>query len=141
MTGNVVFVGFALAQAPGFSLAASLIALVGLLVRAGVGGAASRRLHNNRGVLLRNGVAAELILVAVAAALATALGTASNDAARDSIVAFVAVGFGIQNAISRRLAVPDITTNQVPEEGRLVIILMDRTIPVGAPTITVACSC
>ena len=38
MTGNVVFVGFALAGAPGFSLAASLFALGGFLV-----GAARRR--------------------------------------------------------------------------------------------------
>src|SRR4051812_35232094 len=38
MTGNIVFVGFALAGAPGFSLAASLSALGGFLVGAGVGG-------------------------------------------------------------------------------------------------------
>jgi uncharacterized membrane protein YoaK (UPF0700 family) len=111
MTGNVVFVGFALARAPGFSLAASLIALAGFLVGAGIGGSAARRLYDNRGVLLRNVVAAELVLVAFAAALATTFGTASNNATRDSIVALVAVGLGIQNAASRRLAVPDITTS------------------------------
>jgi uncharacterized membrane protein YoaK (UPF0700 family) len=32
MTGNVVFIGFALARAPGFSLSASLSALVGFLL-------------------------------------------------------------------------------------------------------------
>jgi uncharacterized membrane protein YoaK (UPF0700 family) len=32
MTGNVVFIGFALAGAPGFSLAASLLALAGFLI-------------------------------------------------------------------------------------------------------------
>lgn len=32
---------------------------------------------------------------------------------------------------------PDVTTNQIVEqEGRLVVILMDRTIPVGMPTLT-----
>jgi uncharacterized membrane protein YoaK (UPF0700 family) len=36
MTGNVVFIGFALAGAPGFSLIASLLALVGFLVGAAV---------------------------------------------------------------------------------------------------------
>ena len=34
MTGNVVFIGFALAGAPGFSLAASLLALAGFLLGA-----------------------------------------------------------------------------------------------------------
>jgi uncharacterized membrane protein YoaK (UPF0700 family) len=111
MTGNVVFVGFALARAPGFSLAASLIALAGFLVGAGIGGVAAHRLHENRGVLLRNVVAVELVLVAFAAALATAFGTGSNNATRDSIVALVAIALGIQNAASRRLAVPDITTS------------------------------
>src|SRR3989440_6119716 len=44
MTGNVVFVGFALAGASGFSLAASLSALGGFLVGAAIGGGAGERL-------------------------------------------------------------------------------------------------
>jgi uncharacterized membrane protein YoaK (UPF0700 family) len=38
MTGNVVFVGFAIAGVASFSLAASLLGLVGFLVGAGAGG-------------------------------------------------------------------------------------------------------
>src|SRR5829696_2858155 len=38
MTGNVVFIGFALAGAPGFSLVASVSALAGFLFGAAVGG-------------------------------------------------------------------------------------------------------
>src|SRR3954467_4250067 len=49
MTGNVVFVGFALAGAPGFSLAASLSALGGFLVGAAIGGVAVDRLGAHRG--------------------------------------------------------------------------------------------
>src|SRR5919201_855835 len=45
MTGNVVFVGFALAGASGFSLAASLSALGGFLVGAAIGGRAVRGLQ------------------------------------------------------------------------------------------------
>src|SRR4051812_49887058 len=52
MTGNVVFVGFALAGAPGFSLGASLSALGGFLVGAGVGGLAVDRLGSSRGRLV-----------------------------------------------------------------------------------------
>src|SRR5689334_10344302 len=43
MTGNVVFVAFAAAGAPGFSLVASLIALAGFLVGAVAGGRLTRR--------------------------------------------------------------------------------------------------
>jgi uncharacterized membrane protein YoaK (UPF0700 family) len=111
MTGNVVFVGFALAHAPGFSLAASLVALAGFLVGAAFGGVAVGRLAHNRGVLLRDVVAVELVLVAGAALLAAVAGTPIGNAVRDLIVALVALALGIQNAASRRLAVPDITTS------------------------------
>src|SRR6201994_987580 len=63
MTGNVVFVGFALAGAPGFSLAASLSALAGFLVGAAGRGAAVDRLGADRSRLLAWVAAAELALV------------------------------------------------------------------------------
>jgi hypothetical protein len=44
MTGNVVFTGFAIAGAPGFSLSASLFALFGFLVGAMIGGSLIGRL-------------------------------------------------------------------------------------------------
>lgn len=107
MTGNVVFTGFALVKAPGFSLSASLAALAGFLVGAFAAGGLTRRLGHDRGVLLRAGAAVELILVA--AALATTAGLPSA-AARVSIAALLALAMGIQNAVARRLAVPDLTT-------------------------------
>src|SRR5947209_6114267 len=48
MTGNVVFIGFALAGAPGFSLAASLLALAGFLLGAAAGGPVVTRLGASR---------------------------------------------------------------------------------------------
>jgi len=107
MTGNVVFSGFALVGAPGFSLSASLAALAGFLVGALGGGALNGRLGQDRGLLLRAGAAAELVLVAGALALTAALPGA---AARDGIAALLALAMGIQNAVARRLAVPDLTT-------------------------------
>jgi uncharacterized membrane protein YoaK (UPF0700 family) len=71
MTGNIVFVGFALAGASGFSLAPSLSALAGFLVGAAAGGAAVERLGAHRGHLLTVIAAAELALV-LAALLAAA---------------------------------------------------------------------
>ena len=68
MTGNVVFTGFALVGAPGFSLSASLAALAGFLVGALLGGSLTSRLGHDRGLLLRAGAAAELVLVSGALA-------------------------------------------------------------------------
>jgi hypothetical protein len=63
MTGNVVFVGFALSGAPGFSLSASLFALGGFLVGAFAGGAVAKKGTRNRAELLRNTVSIELALL------------------------------------------------------------------------------
>ncbi len=109
MTGNVVFTGFALVGAPGFSLGASLAALAGFLAGALLGGSLTQRLGHDRGLLLRAGAAAELVLVAAALALATTIGLATA-AGRDGDAALLALAMGIQNAVARRLAVPDLTT-------------------------------
>jgi uncharacterized membrane protein YoaK (UPF0700 family) len=95
MTGNVVFTGFALVGAPGFSLSASLAALAGFLVGALGGGGLTKRLGRDRGLLLRAGVAAELVLVAAALAMTAGLPAA---AARDGMAALLALAMGIQNA-------------------------------------------
>jgi uncharacterized membrane protein YoaK (UPF0700 family) len=107
MTGNVVFTGFALVGAPGFSLSASLAALAGFLVGALGGGSLTKRLGHDRGLLLRAGAAAELVLVAAALGMTAGLPAA---AARDGMAALLALAMGIQNAVARRLAVPDLTT-------------------------------
>jgi uncharacterized membrane protein YoaK (UPF0700 family) len=107
MTGNVVFSGFALVGVPGFSLSASLAALAGFLVGALGGGWLTGRLGRDRGLLLRAAAAAELVLAAGALVL-TAWLTAG--AARDGIAALLALAMGVQNAVARRLAVPDLTT-------------------------------
>ena len=109
MTGNVVFTGFALVGAPGFSLSASLAALAGFLAGALLGGSLTSRLGHDRGLLLQAGVAAELALVSGALVLATTTGLATA-AGRDGDAALLALAMGIQNAVARRLAVPDLTT-------------------------------
>src|SRR2546423_955443 len=74
MTGNIVFVGFALAGAAGFSLAASLAALAGFVVGARVGGRLSGRLGSDRAVLLTVGCGVELVFVAAALTVTAASG-------------------------------------------------------------------
>jgi uncharacterized membrane protein YoaK (UPF0700 family) len=110
MTGNVVFVGFALAGAPGFSLAASLSALAGFLVGALLGGSLVSRFGRHRGLLLRNTAAAELLLLLAALLVVLGVNSVLDSTSRDVVAALAALALGLQNAAVRRLAVPDLTT-------------------------------
>lgn len=110
MTGNVVFVGFALARAKGFSLAASLFALAGFLLGAVGGGSALRRQHRNRAALFREAMRAEFVLVSAALLIAVLVGVPIRGGEADAIAACLAAGLGLQNVVARRLAVPDLTT-------------------------------
>ena len=123
MTGNVVFAAFAVVGAPGFSLSASLFALGGFLVGAYAGGTLITRYGRDRGQLLRAGSAVELAFAAVALTIAAASGDpgvthgtiglaggAFGAAVTDALAALLALALGVQNAVARRLAVPDMTT-------------------------------
>jgi uncharacterized membrane protein YoaK (UPF0700 family) len=110
MTGNVVFVGFALAGASGFSLSASLSALGGFLVGAAVGGLAVERRGQHRGRLVAVVTGAELALVLAALLVAAIGGPHIDTAERDGIAALLALAMGAQNAAVRQLKVFDLTT-------------------------------
>ena len=110
MTGNVVFVGFAIAGAPGFSLSASLFALAGFLIGAYGGGVAIGRHGSNRGVLFRDGVIVELVFLIAALVVSAVSSTPFDGSVRDVIAITAAIALGLQNAVVRRLAVPDLTT-------------------------------
>jgi uncharacterized membrane protein YoaK (UPF0700 family) len=110
MTGNVVFVGFALAGASGFSLAASLSALAGFLVGAAAGGAVSERLRSHRGRLTTAVTTGELVLVLAALIVAASTGPHYGAGARNGIAALLASAMGAQNAAVRQLKVFDLTT-------------------------------
>jgi uncharacterized membrane protein YoaK (UPF0700 family) len=110
MTGNVVFVGFALAGAGGISLSASVSALAGFLVGAALGGAAVERLGAHRGRLLTAVTGAELVLVLAALLAAALAGPRPGTGAKVAIAALLALAMGAQNATVRRLKVFDLTT-------------------------------
>lgn len=110
MTGNVVFVGFALAGARGFSLSASLSALAGFLVGAALGGARVRRADAHRGRLTAAVAGSELGLVLIALLAAAGTGSHPGSAARDGIAGLLALAMGMQNAVVRQLKVFDLTT-------------------------------
>lgn len=110
MTGNVVFLGFALAGAGSLSVAASLVALGSFLLGALAGGWLVVRHSEHRGRLLRaaNVVQAALILAALVLALAVSEPLAAGP--RYGLILLLALAMGVQNAAALRLAVPEMTT-------------------------------
>ncbi len=110
MTGNVVFVGFAIAGAPGFSLSASLFALAGFLIGAYGGGLAIGRHDSNRATLFRDSSVVELAFLVAALIISAVAATPFDGQVKDAIAITAAIALGLQNAVVRRLAVPDLTT-------------------------------
>jgi uncharacterized membrane protein YoaK (UPF0700 family) len=109
MTGNVVFTGFALAGAPGLSVAASMAALAAFLVGAAAGGRLGAAFGDRRLRLLAIGCALQAVLVAAALVVAAVVsGPATRE--RYPLIVLLGLAMGLQNAVARRLAVPDLTT-------------------------------
>ncbi len=110
MTGNVVFLGFALAGAPGLSVTASLVSMVSFLAGALTGGRFGTRFAAHRGRLLTATTAVQAVLVAgTVIAVAVADGEV-NSPVRYTLIVLLGIAMGLQNAVARRLAVPDLTT-------------------------------
>ena len=109
-TGNVVFLGFAVAGAPGFSIAASLVALGAFGLGAFIGGTIGSRLGRHRGRLLSTAATIQSVFVAGAVVLAAISASPVAGGYRYALIVALAVAMGIQNATARKLAVPDLTT-------------------------------
>ncbi|MCE0766450.1 DUF1275 domain-containing protein [Pseudonocardia kujensis] len=112
MTGNVVITGFAIGGAPGFSLRTSLSVLVAFLLGAGAAGFLIDRIEG-RGALLRAAVLIEWVLLAVCLVLVVVHPPVVDSAATLAVAVIAAVAMGMQNAVGRRIAVPDLTTSVV----------------------------
>lgn len=110
MTGNVVFAGFAFAGAPGFSLVASFVALGGFVAGAVTGGRFVHRSHAHRGRMLLHALCAETACVLAALVVTLVSGSPYTGGVRFTLIALLALGLGLQNAVARALAVPDLKT-------------------------------
>lgn len=110
MTGNVVFVGFALAGAGGLSATASLIALGSFLVGARLGGWLVARNPGHRGHMLRAASSAQALLILLAFLLALSATEPLQKGIRYGVTAILALAMGAQNASAQSLAVPELTT-------------------------------
>ncbi|MCG8965852.1 MULTISPECIES: YoaK family protein [Streptomyces] len=110
MTGNVVFLGFALAGAPGLSVTASIVSLMSFLTGALAGGRLGTRFAAHRGRLLATTTALQAVLVAgTVIAVAVSDGEVTSPV-RYTLIVLLGIAMGMQNAVARRLGVPDLTT-------------------------------
>ncbi|MEU1087716.1 YoaK family protein [Streptomyces sp. NPDC005576] len=110
MTGNVVFLGFALAGAEGLSVLASLVSMAAFLTGALAGGRFGSRFAAHRGRLLAFTTALQAVLVLGALVAVTVSHGEVTTWARYTLIVLLGLAMGMQNAVARRLGVPDLTT-------------------------------
>lgn len=113
MTGNVVFLGFALAGVPSLSVTRSLGSLGAFLLGAILGGQLANRMGGvSRSRWLGTAFLSEAGLLLAAALLSLGHGNILGDAssALYTLILLTALAMGIRNATVRKLAVPDLTT-------------------------------
>jgi uncharacterized membrane protein YoaK (UPF0700 family) len=106
MTGNVIFLGLAAVGVPGVSALTSVTSIAAFLA-AGIAGGRMLRAETHRGKLVAQCAAAELLLVAACAFVAAWSG---GEVARLGLIVLLALAMGLQNAVARALAVPDLLT-------------------------------
>lgn len=113
MTGNVVFLAFAVAGAPGFSPLPFIVALAAFMAGAAVAG----RIWRTRGPhLLRDwlviAAGIEAVLLLLAALIANGFDVARGEPLWKlaAILALFSAAMGFRNAVVRQLKVPDLTT-------------------------------
>jgi uncharacterized membrane protein YoaK (UPF0700 family) len=113
MTGNIAFLGFAVAGAPGFSILRCLSAIAGFVAGAAVGGRLGAVMGDSprgRWLLAVAGLEAGLFFVAALAAW----GLDKKDLIPTShlyiMIVLTAIAMGLRNATVRRLSVADLTT-------------------------------
>ena len=110
MTGNVVFLGFALGGAPDFSILDSLIALVSFALGALAGGRLGSVLRDHRGKHVSAAATIQAALLAGSVVVAAISGPAIAAGYHLALIVLLAIAMGIQNATARKLGVPDLTT-------------------------------
>lgn len=113
MTGNVVFLGFAAAGAPGFKVAPYIVALAAFLFGAVVAGRTGRAhadLSMRRWLVTAALVEAVLLWIAAGVAMGFDIPTQSPSASLFAIIALTGVAMGFRNGTIRQLKVPDLTT-------------------------------
>lgn len=112
MTGNVVFLGFALAGASGLSIPHSFLSLLAFGSGAVIGGRIATRAGSNsmRWITRAFFWEAIFLLAALLASLGLTNPSKNHDLQVQMVIIFSAIAMGLRNAVVRKLAIPDLTT-------------------------------
>ena len=113
MTGNIVFLGFAIGGAAGVSIQRSLLAVSCVMIGALVGGRITARMTPQDSVrsVIRASIAEGVLLLAAATiAIGLTMPYESHQLELNAVVAATALAMGLRNAVVRKLAIPDLTT-------------------------------
>jgi uncharacterized membrane protein YoaK (UPF0700 family) len=111
MTGNVVFLGFALSGAPGLSLVASITAVLAFLLGALAGGRLGARAAGDRVRLLKAAAVVQTGLVILATVFSLFVDDAHVGTVHSEVlIVLLGAAMGVQNAAARKIALPDLTT-------------------------------
>ncbi|MDB5955270.1 YoaK family protein [Ramlibacter sp.] len=129
MTGNVVFLGFAVANSPDLSIPPSLWSLAAFLAGAFSAGVIGAGTGEHRGRLLAVSSALQVCLVAGALALVVVRSPSPVAPLRYALIVLLALAMGLQNATVRRLGVPDLTTTVLTMT--LTALASDAALPGG----------
>jgi uncharacterized membrane protein YoaK (UPF0700 family) len=110
MTGNVVFLGFAVVGAQGFSISASLAALAAFALGSVLGGRVAARFGQHRARHVAVATGTQSLFLALAMVLALVGAHPFGSGVRYALIVVLSLAMGVQNSSVRRLAVPDLTT-------------------------------
>ncbi|MCU1684190.1 MAG: hypothetical protein JWQ81_4929 [Amycolatopsis sp.] len=109
MTGNVVFLGFAVAGRVGLSVIGSITAIFSFLLGALLGGRLAVRAPDRWFRLLKRAAMIQVPLLVVAIVLAATVDVATPSGAEPLLVV-LGVAMGLQNATVQKIGLPDLTT-------------------------------
>lgn len=113
VTGNVVLLGFAVAEVPGLSVARSALSLAAFFLGAVLGGRLGRRMGSsdeNRWLGTAFSWEGGLLLLAALLSVWNGEFTSADSPAIYVLIAITAVAMGVRNSTVRKLAVADLTT-------------------------------
>jgi len=143
MTGNVLLLAFSLTGTSlggGSSSGGFAVALVAFVVGAMLGAAVAGR--RGRAARLPAAVGLEMVLLSAALGV-TAGGSVDEALRRDAVIALLALAMGVQNALVRRMSVPEANTTVLTTSlGSLaadVVAVGGRPPRAGRRVATVAC--
>jgi uncharacterized membrane protein YoaK (UPF0700 family) len=113
MTGNVVFLGFAVAGTPGFRVAPYLVAIAAFLVGAMIAGRTGKAKSGGplgRWLLTAAAIEGGLLWIAAAVAVDFDIASQTPGSTLYAVIALTGLAMGFRNATIRQLKVPDLTT-------------------------------